>query len=236
MNPSTPLADADLPRVQELLPWFAMGALTDDDQTFVEQWLARHGTDHPELQAELAWLRGTATLARENAREHAAEAGLGDLMARIAVERPLSASVPHGPQGSTRWARFAAWVLDSLAPRSPARAFAVAAVVLAQTVVISTLLMRETGEQAPLSGASVGATVGTSVGALQGMALFTVAWRADAREADIRALLASAQAQIVAGPSALGLYRVMVPVALAPAGLAALQAASHLVESVQAEP
>ena len=236
MNPSAPLADADLPRVQELLPWFAMGALTDDDQTFVEQWLARHGTDHPELQAELAWLRGTATLARENAREHAAEAGLGDLMARIAVERPLSASVPHGPQGSTRWARFAAWVLDSLAPRSPARAFAVAAVVLAQTVVISTLLMRETGEQTPLSGASVGATVGTSVGALQGMALFTVAWRADAREADIRALLASAQAQIVAGPSALGLYRVMVPVALAPAGLAALQAASHLVESVQAEP
>ena len=149
MTTSTPHADADLPRVQELLPWFAMGVLTGDEQTFVEQWLARHGTDHPELQAELAWLRGTATLARENAREHAAEAGLGDLMARIAAERPRSASVPHGPQGSTGWARFAAWVLDSLAPRSPARAFAVAAVVLAQTAVIGSLLMRETGEQTP---------------------------------------------------------------------------------------
>ena len=236
MNPSTPHADADLPRVQELLPWFAMGVLTGDEQTFVEQWLARHGSDHPELQAELAWLRGTATLARENAREHAAEAGLGDLMARIAAERPQGASLSHGAQGSTSWARFTSWILESLAPRSPARAFAVAAVVLAQTAVIGSLLMRETSEQTPLSGASVGTSVSTSAAATQGMALFTVAWRADAREADIRALLASAQAQIVAGPSALGLYRVMVPVTLAPAGLAALQAASHLVESVQAEP
>ncbi len=240
MNTPAPALDADLPRVQALLPWFAMGVLTGEDQAFVEQWLAAHGADHPALQAELAWLLGTATLARENARhtanKHAAVAGLGDLMARIAAERPSSASLPlmarTGPQGLTWLARCTAWLADNLAPRRPAMALAVAAVVLAQTVVIGTLLTRENSEQAPLSGPSVG----TSLGATQGMVLFTVAWRADAREADIRALLASTQAQIVAGPSALGLYRVALPIAHAPLGLAALRAASHLIESVQAEP
>jgi hypothetical protein len=221
--------DAELPRVQELLPWYAMGALVGDEQHFVETWLARHGADHPELQAELAWLRGTATLARENAREHAAEAGLGELMARIGAERstrPLTQ--PSLENNASVGQRVLAWLADVLAPRRPALALGVAAVLLAQAVVIGSLLTNEPSEQRALSG--------NQQTAIKDAVIFTVAWRSDAREADIRALLNAAQAQVIAGPSALGLYRVAVPSTQALASLALLQNATQVVETVQQEP
>jgi hypothetical protein len=232
MNPQAPPPDGDAPgsesalqRVRELLPLHAAGVLQGPELAFVEQWLQQHADASPDITAELAWLRTTVAQARTNASEAAPEAGLADLMARIDAERrpaPRPASAPAAP------ASWLAWLGELLAPRRPALALGVAAVVLAQAAVIGSLLTRAPAEQEPLAG-GVAAPLGDSV-------VFSIAFRPEAREAELRALLGAAGAQVVAGPSALGLWRVAVPKARVDAALAAWQAAPALVESVQREP
>ena len=51
---------SELDRVRELLAFHAQGVLRGDDLAFVDHWLDRNGRDHPEITAELAWLRSTA--------------------------------------------------------------------------------------------------------------------------------------------------------------------------------
>ena len=258
---------AALAQVRELLPWFAAGALAPADAQFVEQWLQRHGADQAEaqaeLQAELAWLQRTALQSRELAAQHlpAADAGLAQLMSRIAAE-PAAAPAraqprPAPPAAAVNvWQRLGQWLVEALAPR-PALAFGMAAVMLVQVAVIGGLITREPAGQVPLGGGASG------TGSLPAdMAVLSVAFSPNAREADIRAALQAAlqsasasapasaptstaptstanaggTAQIIGGPSALGLYRVAVPKAQADAALAALRALTPTIESAQREP
>ena len=230
-TPALDRPDDALARVQELLPWHAVDALDAADRAFVEQWLEQHAAGHVDVQAELAWLRSTAALAREAAREtvsqstFAADAGLGDLMSRIAADRARTTPQPTWAGRLAR--RLSRWLADTLAPR-PALAFGLAAVLVVQTLTVGVLLTRDHAEQAPLAGPVTGASSGSVV--------FTIALRAKVLESEWRGLLLRSHAQIVAGPSALGLYRVAVPAAEADSAAAQLQAASAIVESAQREP
>ena len=239
--PAPDRPDDALARVQELLPWHAVDALDAADRAFVEQWLEQHAAGHAEVQAELAWLRSTAALAREIVRQRAiqgashgesaasTDAGLGDLMSRIAADRARTTPQPTWAGRLAR--RLSRWLADTLAPR-PALAFGLAAVLVVQTLAVGVLLTRDHAEQAPLAGPVTGASSGTSSGSV----VFTIALRANVLESDWRGLLLRSHAQIVAGPSALGLYRVAVPAAEADSAAAQLQAASAIVESAQREP
>ncbi len=213
-------------QVREWLPWFAAGTLAPAEQQFVHAWLDRNGAQHASITAELNWLRRTATQARELVHAHspAPDAGLVELMARIGAERRRAA-----PAASGAFRPFRLWLADLLAPR-PALAFAVVAMLLLQAAVIGSLMTREPAEQVPLGGAT------SAIGAPADSVWLSVAFHANAREADIRAALARAGAQIVGGPSALGLYRVAVHKAQADAAMAALLSSTTTVESVQREP
>ncbi len=241
-----------LDRVRELLAWHAQGALTGEDLAFMDQWLEANGANHPEIGAELVWLRNTAEQlqAHVQAPSHPAQqsenAGLNMLMQRIALEKagspenfagskapnqnpPSSNSSVRPPAGSqAAWGdRIAVWLNDVLGARSPAMALGVAAVVIAQASVIGALLVRAPATQTPLSGtASDIATTADKV-------FLTVAFNPLASELALRTVLASANAQIVAGPSALGLYTVAVPSAKADTLAAQLLAAAGVVDSVQ---
>ena len=216
-TPSTPTTP-DMQRLHELLPFHAVGALVGDDLAFVEQWLAQHGASHPEVHAELAWLRTSASQARENAHEPQAQAGLGELMARIAAERPVPVRATPG---------FAQRLLAWWSSR-PALGMALASVVLVQAVVIGSFMQREGAEQVPLSGSTTPAVADAVV--------FSVAFKSGVSEVAMRELLQRAELRVVGGPSALGLWRVAAEKARADAALAALQAAGAIVESVQREP
>lgn len=243
--PAPDRPDDALARVQELLPWHAVDALDAADRAFVEQWLEQHAAGHAEVQAELAWLRSTAALAREIVRQRAiqgashgesaasTDAGLGDLMSRIAADRARTTPQPTWAGRLAR--RLSRWLADTLAPR-PALAFGLAAVLVVQTLAVGVLLTRDHAEQAPLAGPVTGAVSGTPSGTSSGSVVFTIALRANVLESDWRGLLLRSHAQIVAGPSALGLYRVAVPAAEADSAAAQLQAASAIVESAQREP
>ncbi len=227
---------AALDAVRSLLPWYAADTLAGAERQFVADWLADHGDDHPDITTELNWLRRTAQQTRELAAAQlpAADAGLNQLLARIGREParpPTAAAAPASPLAAppSPWQRLSQWLADALAPR-PVLAFGLVAVLLVQVAVISGLLSREPAEQQPLGGSSTG------TGQLADRVILAVAFSATAREADMRLALQRAQGQIIAGPSALGLYRVAVPKAQAEAAEAALRASAPTVESVQREP
>lgn len=102
----------------------------------------------------------------------------------------------------------------------------VVAIALVQAAVIGTLLSRESAQQVPLTGEP-----GIFVAA--NMAVFTVAFKPQADEQAIRELLNRANAQIVAGPTSLGLFRIAVPREGAAAAMVILSTIPAVVESVQ---
>lgn len=243
---------SQLDRARELLAWHAQGVLTGQDRAFMDQWLETNVADHPEITAELAWLRSTATQlqAQVQAQAHLAQqsenAGLNTLMQRIAFEKagnqenspgkaaqeqtlpaPNASLRPQTGSQATWGERIAVWLSDVLGARSPALALGVAAVVIAQAGVIGALLVNAPASQEPLSG------TGSGVAMPADQVFLTVAFNPRASELAIRTVLASANAQIVAGPSALGLYTVAVPSAKADSLAAQLLAAAGVVDSVQ---
>jgi hypothetical protein len=247
MNPRPPPTDSmdasELDRVRGLLPWYAQGQLDAPKLAFITHWLENNVAHHPDITAELAWLRSTASTlqAQRQAQAPSPEQGLSALMQRIAQERtatgvaagagtaaatPAPARRPPLHSAPPLAERVAQWLADALGLRSPVMAFGLAAVVLAQAGVIGALLLGTPAEQAPLAGAG-------SASAPAGQVLLTVAFSPSAAEQAMRQVLTQANASIVAGPSALGLYTLAVPSAQAASATALLRAATGIVVSVQ---
>ena len=244
-----PSADdpAAVDQVSELLPWFAAGTLAPTERKFVQDWLARHGDLHPELIAELAWLRRTATQTREIARvsPKLAQAGLNELMLRIARDAgrqvPAAAKAKPGGGGNGMGmgkrrvgllGRLGQGLANLFTPR-PILVFGLLAVMLVQVGVIGKLMLREpAAEQTPLGG-ETGSPI-KPIAVAGELVVFTVAFRANARESEIRDVLQAAGAQLIGGPSALGLYRLAVPIVKAEAAQAVLRGSMpNVVDSVK---
>ena len=217
----------DIERARELLAWHSQDALTGEDRVFMRQWLEQSGADNPAMVQELAWLHSTAAQLRAQVEDEASlaqqasDAGLRGLMERIALETPRGTKPPGWNE------RIGQWLRDVVGVRSTGWAMGVMAVVAVQAGVIAVLLADPPAVQAPLSGAA------TRTGASSGQVLLTVAFRPQTTESAMRSTLASAGAQIVSGPSALGLYLVAVAPDKADSMATQLRAASAVVESVQ---
>lgn len=243
---------SELDRVRELLAFHAQGVLRGDDLAFMNLWLERNGGDHPEIRAELTWLRSTAAQLQDQVESQTrldrpkSDAGLAALMERIALEKggdtaapSLGLGVQHaqpdvGPSRNlkagdkaTLGSRIVQWLNEVAGIRSPALAFGMMAIVIAQAGVIGMMLAEPPASQTPLSATPAGLPV------FQNQRLLTVAFRPEATESAIRTTLANSNAQIVTGPSALGLYTVAVPRANADIMENQLRAAVEVVESVQ---
>lgn len=222
----------ELERVRELLPWHLQGALEGDERAFMERWLAENLVQHPDIKAELAWLNTSASQLRALAQSEQAltEAALPDLMQRIALEKTDNSAQhqrsPAAPQNSLL-ARFTAWFTDRLGAPTPILALGLVVLAVVQTAVIGGLIFTAPASQVPLGSAL------TPISAAPGKLLLTVAFKPEASELSIRSLLASTGLQIVAGPSALGLYVLAVPAEQAESSIVQLRQAGSVVESVQ---
>jgi len=190
--------------IAALLPFHANGTLDGAERAEVDAALAQDAG----LRAELAALEAIrGTLQAEKAEPGPGEFGLARLMREIAREE--AAAGDRAPRQARAGAgRLRIWQIA-------------AAVALALFLGQSALLLRGEAPGFGLAGGGAGA------------AGLTVAFSADATEAEIRALLLSADAEIVGGPSALGLYTVA-PVE--PERLTALRSVlegAEIVESVE---
>lgn len=235
-QPGTPPADLlqARDRAQSLLPWAANGSLDPQSAAWLEGWLRSTELTHPALvaplQAELVWLRHTASDMQRNVREQLPEPeqGLDTLLHRIASERaaglPSRTRLPRKVAwlwGSEPWGRASAW-LNNHGPQL-AGACAALAVALATTLA---LLPRGSSELYPLGG-------DTGVPEVRGTQLLLVAFRPDATESAIRQALRDSRTQLVGGPSALGLYVLRVKTEDTDTALALLRDRQAVVESVQ---
>ena len=195
-----------------LLPWYVNGTLDVSARRALDQEIVQS----PTLRSEVAWLRRVRSHIREQTEvdvsQRSETAGLDTLMALVHAEQ--SGKVRPLPSRLTRWAADAR--------RLPLSVGIAAALVLAQAVIIGTLLDQPAPE--PLRTLSGGSAVGGQ--------LLQITFKPLATEAQIRALLSSVRGEIVAGPGALGVYAVRVPDLQGAAALERLRRDSTTVDSV----
>lgn len=228
---------SDLDRVREWLVWYAQGALPEHERVFIETWLERHVANHPDIAAELAWLRSASGLLQAQARAEAynaapeLDAGLSALMQRIARNKPRVETPRPAMQATGVLARLVRWLDDLLG--APGRgmlsmAMGIGAVLVLQAAVIAHLMQAAPAEQSPLSGAAP-----TGLPLAGSYTVLTVTIQPTASESALRALLLDTGAQLVAGPSALGLYSLSVPTGQSQQATGKLRAATSVISSVQ---
>lgn len=187
-------------RIDDLLPFYVNGTLSEAERTLVEDYLR----EHPAARGQLRWHESLQARLREDAPAVSSEIGLERALHRIRTEGPA-------PQGARRPAarslveRVREW-LAAAVPQPvlrPALAGALA-VVAVQAVVIGNL-----ASEADEAATELRAIQSTSV--VDKGPYLKVNFKPDAREADIRLLLVEVHGSLAAGPGQLGDYYVRVP-------------------------
>jgi anti-sigma factor RsiW len=190
--------DDELRAIEELLPWYAAGTLSERDKRRVEQALARE----PRLRASLQTVREDIeeTIALNQAVAGPRPAALAKIMAAVAAEPRRQGAFARLTAQAERWA--AAFSRRAAAsPRAFAvAAFAVAIVVIGQGAAIVSLL--------PHAGANYSTASQESPAAREG-AFLLVGFSPDATARQIVDLLQEKKAIIVDGPRS-GLFRIRI--------------------------
>jgi anti-sigma factor RsiW len=178
----------------ELLPWYAAGTLSDSERAEVEDFLERH-PEHRRDVAELRALVETEVMLSQQAPE--LDPGLFD-KAMAEIEAYENARQP-GAEPAAGW-------LDALRSWwtvTPSLSRAVMAAQFALLLGVAGLFLTL---QQPPDSTTLGGTVEPAAGPR-----VSVQFAATATEAAIRGALGEVGAEIVAGPSALGLYTIALP-------------------------
>jgi len=211
---------------EELLPWYVAGTLSADEARGVEAFIASGEIPKAALD-ELALLR--ESVAEVGAEEPAYDPSLLDrAMARLDSVPQFAPQDPIIVRAPTARAGVGARLLDWLQwPATPPLArIAIAVQLLVVVALGAVLLVRPEGVAPP----------GYEVAGIARNGDFTIAFVADASEAEVRTLLVDCDAEIVAGPSALGVYTIAIePDADATANAARLRA-SPLVSLLEPVP
>ncbi|MEO9103104.1 MAG: zf-HC2 domain-containing protein [Burkholderiaceae bacterium] len=172
-------------RFEELLPFYVNGTLEGEDRAFVE----RHIAEHPEARAEVDWYRSLQLRVRENAPAVPETIGMARTMQLIQGDRPTL---------SERISAF----FGNFGMR-PAMALAGLAVVAVQSGVILDMMYGAKENEAEIR--SLRATQ------VEEGPLLKINFAPEAKEVDMRLMLASVQGQLAGGPGQLGDYYVRVP-------------------------
>jgi anti-sigma factor RsiW len=195
-------------KLRALLPWHVKGSLNASERAAMDSFLKTSAG----ARAEAAWLRQLDELMRAATPLPDEAPGFERFRQQLAAGRRV---VP-APRRGFRW------------PQWFAPAFAVAAtLVIVQTGVIVYLLTPGNDRLGTLSAPQPAASEGR---------LLQVTFKPQATEAQLRALLNTAGAEIVSGPGALGVYVIAVPTDRAEAARAVLAGRADLVESVTLAP
>ncbi len=198
-------------KTSQLIAWYVNGTLTDAERRQVEADLA-----DPRGQAMLSWENDIRSVVQDNpALAVAADHGLERVMQRIRAEALAKRVVPKLAHGN--------WFsrLSQYLTASPALSFACAIVLIQFGVIAHT----QSGKQDEKIFSDVRAV---TVEAAQNDAFLKVSFQQDTRESDLRLLTRMINANIVAGPSQLGDYYLLVSKEESLSALNALRASSHV--------
>jgi anti-sigma factor RsiW len=178
--------------LKALLPWLAAGKLSGTERERVQAWLDAS----PEGRAELAWWEALGRDLRAHTADQVAaqdgDLGLARFQQALSQLPPRSASTAPKEGWHRRWMLW--WRTHWQSP-----ALATCLLVIGVQAVLWQQASHSPAQLEALSGAHPTTSK-----------VLMVAFEPTASEADIRALLQVLQAEIIGGPSALGLYRVRV--------------------------
>ena len=199
MNDEPRLSDDD--EIYALLPWYAAGTLSSEDANRVEAALARD----PALARSLARVdeERIAVILDNEARPRPSTSALDRLMASIEEEAPRPDRSPASPSFTVRL--FAA--IAAMAPRTIAiGGLAAAAVIVAEGGFLANFVAHQTGAPAQYTTASSSGDTGPRT-------TYLVQFEPGASIDAITGVLRDADALIVDGPRAGGIFKVSVPTA-----------------------
>jgi hypothetical protein len=177
--------------VLALLPWYVSGALAEEERALV----AAHLDSCASCERELAALERVGAAVRSEQGEPSFDLSrLGGVLARLPAQAParwwVRAATQLREALATPWAETPVWARAALATQVAALLVLTAALVAGP---------REGSDRESHTAAGGDCAVEACV---------ALAFAADAREAEMRALLEREGARIVDGPSSLGLYTV----------------------------
>lgn len=199
-------------KTSQLIAWYANGTLTDADRKQFEADLAAD----PRIQSMLSWETDIRSAVRDNpALTVAADHGLERVMQRIQAE--TLAKRPASKQVQGNWFSRLSQYLTA----SPGLSFACAIVLIQFGVIAHT----QSGKQDEKIYSDVRSA---TVEPAQNDTFLKVSFRQGAQERDMRLLTRMINANIVAGPSQLGDYYLLVSRDEAAASLNVLRASSHV--------
>ncbi len=225
MNTQDPSNVAEHQDMQELLPWYAAGSLSDSEAARVQQ----HLRDCPACRAELAWQRRLLETAAPLPAGLDQERALARLMPRLdQAEAPdqLAQPVAKPSPAVQPPFRLASAVLDWLRGHGDWRGWAIAA----QAAVIVVLAAHLLPAGAPPAYHALGSAPAATPDVL-------VVFKPDASVHDMQRLLKAAGARLAGGPTATGAWLLDVDPPQRAAAIALLRAdpAVELAEALAAE-
>jgi anti-sigma factor RsiW len=176
--------------IETLLPFYLNGALSGDDLTEVEDWLA----NDPNAEAALFEAEGEMALITS---DNAALRPLPDAFKRFSDALEKEAGPAVSPLS-----RLTTWLGRTFAVPAPL-VWAAAAAMLALVVVTAGNIGRQTHNDIEVAGS----------GEADRAAFVLLTFKADARLADIAALLKASGARFASGPSAAGAFKISVSAA-----------------------
>ena len=198
---------------KNLLPWYAVGALEDDEAQAVEVFL----NISPELQQELAQLRVLGDAVAEVGEDEPVFRSelINDALARIeTVEQvkptrtPIVEASMKAQEGG-----FIAWLRDTLVggwQESPGGARLAMVVQFGFILALGVVLLTPTGTDVPPGPADGGVLVGADGAPGQGPEI-TLSFNPDVTVGAMVDVINDIGGQIVAGPSTQGIYTVRLP-------------------------
>ena len=184
--------------VRDLLPWYAAGALDAAEMRAVERELA----SSPDLARELAEYRALGDAARDLSEGEPAfrmEAMLGEAMRRVDALEGARHAKPSAPSPSIG-ERLREWLFGAWSGMPRAGRVALVAQFGIVLALGAALLVPQR------SAPTYEVASGSSELAAAGPGAFTVVFRSEATEGEIRELLALHDLQIAGGPTSQGTY------------------------------
>ena len=178
--------DKDLQRFSELLPFYVNDTLNQDDQAWMESYLA----SHPELKNEKRFVEHLAKLSKETASPFPESERLERFLNQWREERPSPSLLQ----------RLKAWLQCPILMPAPVLV-AVAMLVVAQSVIIGSL-MSDSGQEDAFRGGRADCIASPRI---------RVVFNPDAKHVEIVLLLRKLELTVQEGPSETGEFWLTAP-------------------------
>jgi hypothetical protein len=199
-------------RFQELLPWYVNGTLDEADRVWMDSYIETNSA----ARSEYAFFETMSKTMQTKTAAVPDTIGMARLFQRIDAERKPSSGKTNASEKRAPWYKL---LLSDVSWLRPALAMSLAVVAFQ-----SVMLLQRSDDAVKYRGSTA-----TQGGSVSNASFYRVLFRPTATEGEVRVLLASLHAEIVAGPNAGGEYILRIQTGDSTSAASQLQASGLIV-------